>query len=701
MTRVLLTTTSYQDTPGYHHELLEAQGWEIVRQRGPLSESQMLELAGDFDGFICGDDAITAQVIDKSMPKLKWISKYGIGIDKIDKKYVTDKGIPIGFCPGVNHTTVAEHTFGLMLNLTKKIFEVGCESRQGKWTRLTGNEILGKCLGVIGMGRIGKAVTERAIAFGMQVIGFDLYWDQDFAKAHDVKRCDSIDQLLFEADIVSLHCSLDETTENLINKSSLAKMKEGAIIINCARGEIVNSNDVAEALQSGRLGGYAADVLDQEPPPADHVLLSAPNSLITSHIGSRTYESVVRQATMATKNAIAFVAGEKPLAQANQLAEESSEAVSDSKTENPAKSGDGMFVVDPEQHDQLVHAAYLNRGYSEVEAQAATKFCRMASHYGIRTHNAIKALHLDHLFGSATGGCVPGAEIEKRPCRFEGSEIWDAKLKLGQSVAFEAIERCIELADKYGVGQVSVDNTFHYLWGGGYVMDAALKGYIAYTNCTSTLAEVVPFGGMFPTLGTNPHSWAFPTQDAVGYPVVIDWATSTVAMGRVQQYKREGKKLPPGAAVDAKGQPTDDPNLAVSLLPFGAHKGYGLSLINELVGALIGGSLPTLRGRKTKADEKSSTNFYFQVIHPEAMSAGLFAGKRNQSGNIKAVLEDILGHGNESCLLPGQIEANAAKQSELAGGLLFTAAEIDSFNEIAHECGMPLWDMSALPNFAH
>lgn len=699
MTRILLTTTSYQDTPGYHHDLLEAQGWEIVRKRGPLNEAEMLALAGDFDGFLCGDDAISAAVIDKSLPRLKWISKYGIGIDKIDKAYATDKGLPIGFCPGVNHTTVAEHTFGLILGLTKKIFEVGCETKTGNWKRLTGNEIMGKKLGIIGMGRIGKAVIERANAFGLVCSAFDVHWDEDFANDHNVSRCASIDQLLYESDIVSLHCFLDASTEDLINKSSIAKMKDGVVIINCARGEIVNTADLAVALNSGKVGGYGADVLEVEPPPSDHVMFSTPNTIITSHIGSRTFESVVRQATMATKNAIAFAAGEKPLAQANKLASDIAAEVK-IKVENPGPASDTMYVVSPEEHDALVTAAYLNRGYNETETAAATKFCRMASHYGIRTHNAIKALHLDHLFGSATGGCVPEAEIEKRPCRFGGSEIWDAKLKLGQSVAFDAIERCIELADKYGIGQVSVDNTFHYLWGGGYVMDAALRGYIAYTNCTSTLAEVVPFSGKHPTLGTNPHSWAFPTQDAVGFPIVIDWATSTVAMGRVQQFKREGKKLPPGAAVDADGQPTDDPHKAVSLLPFGAHKGYGLSLINELTGALIGGSLPTLRGRETVSGEKSSTNFYFQVIHPEAMDAGLFAVGRNQQSNIKAVLEDILGHGNESCLLPGQIEAEAAKRTENAGGLLFSAAEIQSFNEIAHECGRAPWDLKTLPNMA-
>jgi L-2-hydroxycarboxylate dehydrogenase (NAD+) len=360
-------------------------------------------------------------------------------------------------------------------------------------------------------------------------------------------------------------------------------------------------------------------------------------------------------------------------------------------------AGDDFFVVSPGAHNELVEAAYRNRGYTESEAKAAARFCEMASTHGIRTHNAIKALHLDHLFGSAVGGCVPGAEIEKRPCRFKGSEIWDAHLKLGQPVAFDAFERCMELADEYGVGQVSVDNSFHYLWGGGYVMDAAMQGYIAYTNCTSTLAEVVPFGGKFPTLGTNPHSWAFPTQEAVGFPIVIDWATSTVAMGRVQQFRREGKQLPEGAAVDAAGNPTTDPNKAVSLLPFGAHKGYGLSLINELYGALIGGSLPTIRGRDVDAGEKSSTNFYFQVIHPDAINAGLFAKGRSQQENLKVVLEDILGHGNESCLLPGQIEADAARQTTAAGGLLFTAAEVESLNDIAREAGRPELEAKPCP----
>ncbi|MGF1531408.1 MAG: Ldh family oxidoreductase [Puniceicoccaceae bacterium] len=341
------------------------------------------------------------------------------------------------------------------------------------------------------------------------------------------------------------------------------------------------------------------------------------------------------------------------------------------------------------EHQRVVEAAYLARGYSPSESDAAARFAAHASRHGIRTHNAIKALHLDHLFGSGNGGCVPNAEIEVLPSRFAASEVWNAHRKLGQATAYAAIERAIQLADQYGIGQVSVDQAFHYLWGGGYVMEAANRGYIAYTNCTAALAEVVPFGGKFPTLGTNPHSWGFPTTEAIGFPVVIDWATSVIAMGRVQQFQREGLPLPPMAAVDQDGQPTTDPHAAKALLPFGAHKGYGLSLINEIVAAFIGGSLPTIRCRDLPPEEKGTPSFYFQVIHPDAISSGLFALNRTRSENIKAVLADILGHGNENCILPGQIEAQWAAKVDAAGGLLFSVAELEAFDQIAVEAGVP------------
>jgi len=317
MTRVLLTTTSFQDTPGAHHQLLESAGLEIVRERGPLPESRMIELAGQFDAFLCGDDAITRAVIEKSLPRLKIISKYGIGVDKIDVKFATESKIPVLFTPGVNHTTVAEHTFLLLLALEQNFLYGVDASRKGEWKRKTGHEVLDKTIGILGLGRIGKEVAIRANAFCMHPIAYDVYWDEKFAAQHNVKRVATLDELFAASDYISLHTNLTPETRDMINARSIAKMKKGVLILNCARGEIVHTADMVAALQSGQVGGYGTDVLDQEPPPPDHPLLKLPNCIVTPHIASRTFESVVRQATTSVQNLLNALKGEKPIAQVN------------------------------------------------------------------------------------------------------------------------------------------------------------------------------------------------------------------------------------------------------------------------------------------------------------------------------------------------------------------------------------------------
>jgi len=315
--RILLTTTSFQDTPGDHHRVLADTGWEIVTARGPLSEADTLALVGEFDGYICGDDAITRAVLEKARPRLKVLSKYGIGVDKIDVAGCTQFGIPLLFTPGVNHTTVAEHTFLLLLALEKNFLFHTDSTRAGGWKRMTGHELLDKTMGIVGMGRIGKEVATRARAFGMSVIGHDLYWDDTFAAAHGIVRAASLDDVFTAADYLSLHTNLTPETRDLIRAESIARLKPGVIILNCARGEIVHTADMAAALRSGRVRGYGTDVLDQEPPPADHPLTSLPNCIVTPHIGSRTSESVQRQALAAVTNLIRAMHGEKPLAQVN------------------------------------------------------------------------------------------------------------------------------------------------------------------------------------------------------------------------------------------------------------------------------------------------------------------------------------------------------------------------------------------------
>jgi len=316
-TRILVTTTSFQDTPGPHHEALAATGWEIVAARGPLTESDTRAAVGAIDGFLCGDDAITRAVLDRAVPRLKVVSKYGIGVDKIDVPRCTELGIPVLFTPGVNHTTVAEHAFLLLLALEKHLLFHADSTRAGGWKRQTGRELLGKTIGIVGVGRIGREVALRARAFGMDPIGLDVHWDAAFAAAQGMRRAATLAELLAVSDYVSLHTSLTPETRHLIDAAAIATMKRDAIVINCARGEIVDTAAIAAALAAGRLRGYGTDVLDEEPPRADHPLLHLPNCLVTPHVGSRTLESVQRQAMAAVTNLVRAMHGEAPLAQVN------------------------------------------------------------------------------------------------------------------------------------------------------------------------------------------------------------------------------------------------------------------------------------------------------------------------------------------------------------------------------------------------
>ena len=318
-TRILITTTSFQDTPGRHHDLLPADQYEIERARGPLPEAEILKLVGSHDAIICGDDAFTKQVLQKCLPKLRVLSKYGIGVDKIDVPAATELKIPVTFCPGVNHVTVAEHTFGLLLSLTRLIPAQDALIKKGEWKRSTGRELAGKTMGILGLGRIGKEVAKRARAFDMKVCAFDLYWDDAFAKQYDVERKPTGEDVLKASEVVSLHMNLTEENKDYINLGRIAFMKRGAYLLNCARGGLINQADVAAALKQGLLGGYGADVVEPEPIEKTNPLLGAPNVVLTPHTGSRTYESVERQAIMAAENMIRVLGGQAPHAQANKL----------------------------------------------------------------------------------------------------------------------------------------------------------------------------------------------------------------------------------------------------------------------------------------------------------------------------------------------------------------------------------------------
>lgn len=318
--RVLLTTTSYQDTPGRHHQLLEESGFDLLKARGPLDESMMLELVcdGEIDGILHGDDQITRRVLEAARPRLKVLSKYGIGLDSIDVDAATKMDIAVLFTPGVNHTTVAEHTFGLLIMLAKHLQKQINSVNKGRWDRLTGIELAGKTMGVLGMGRIGKEVAKRAMACEMKVLAYDIVWDETFATEHRVERCLNPEDILRRCDVVSLHMNLTDANRRFINKQSLAMMKDGAILLNCSRGGLIDETAVAEACRNGKLWGYGADVLEIEPIRNPHPFQEIDNILITPHIASRTFQSVERQAIRATLNLVNYLNGNDDYIQANK-----------------------------------------------------------------------------------------------------------------------------------------------------------------------------------------------------------------------------------------------------------------------------------------------------------------------------------------------------------------------------------------------
>jgi len=321
--RILLTSNGYQDTPGEHHAVLARSGLDVVLDRGPLSEAKMLDLIatyGGFDGLLCGDDQITAKVIDAGLAapaSLKVISKYGIGLDAIDIDYATANRIPVLFTPGVNHTTVAEHTIGLMVAAAKHFAFHFSAMREGQWKRKTGLDLMGKTLGIVGFGRIGKEVAKRANAFGMTVMAYDPAWDVEAAQLLGVTQCETFEALLGQSDVVTLHLPLTDATHGMINANAIEQMRDGAMLINVARGGLVDEQAVAEACRSGKLYGYATDVMQDEPVTNPHPFTGLDNVAMTPHLASRTVESVCRQALRATHNLVNFFAGNDDVIQAN------------------------------------------------------------------------------------------------------------------------------------------------------------------------------------------------------------------------------------------------------------------------------------------------------------------------------------------------------------------------------------------------
>jgi D-3-phosphoglycerate dehydrogenase len=265
----------------------------------PLKEDELIPLLVDVDGVIAGLDEFGEKVL-KSSNRLKVISRYGVGIDNIDIEAAKRLGIFVINTPDVNTQAVADLTFGLILSVSRKIPQSHQSTRKGRWERFIGREVYGKRLGIIGLGRIGKAVANRAKGFEMEIIAYDVQRDESFAETLEIKFL-PLDDLLMEADFVTLHCGLNPQTKGLIGPRELGLIKETAYLINTARGELVDERALYEALKEGKIAGAGLDVYEQEP-PFESPLLSLENVVTTGHIAAYTDETIKEMALASVKN---------------------------------------------------------------------------------------------------------------------------------------------------------------------------------------------------------------------------------------------------------------------------------------------------------------------------------------------------------------------------------------------------------------
>ncbi len=248
-----------------------------------MEEEDLLKYAGQFDGAICGDDRYTARVIAACSPRLKVISKWGTGVDSIDAEACSRHSIKIGRTPNAFTTPVADTVLGYMLAFVRRQPWMDRAMKSGKWEKIPGRTLSECTLGVIGVGNIGKAVTRRARAFGMKVLGTDIVEiDHVFVSESGIEMT-SLAHLLANSDFVSINCDLNPTSYHLMNADTFAMMKPGAVLINTARGPVVEEKALIAALQAGGLGGAALDVFEVEPLPLDSPLLKMDNVLLAPH----------------------------------------------------------------------------------------------------------------------------------------------------------------------------------------------------------------------------------------------------------------------------------------------------------------------------------------------------------------------------------------------------------------------------------
>ena len=295
------------------HELARHCDMNVWMGPGLLPAKSLLAELGGCKGLVCLlTDRIDKALLD-AMPDLQFVSSMSVGVDHIDVQAMTERGIPVGNTPGVLVETTADTAFALLLAAARRVAEADRFVRSGEWTAanawapefFTGKDVSGATLGIVGLGEIGQAVARRAAGFGMQVLA----WSRTPREVPGIEMV-PLEELLLRSDFVSVNVALAPQTRNMLDSNKIALMKPGAVLVNTARGGIVNEQALADALASGHLSAAGIDVFEQEPVPANNPLLGLPNVVVTPHIGSATTLTRALMADMAAANAIAALQGQ-------------------------------------------------------------------------------------------------------------------------------------------------------------------------------------------------------------------------------------------------------------------------------------------------------------------------------------------------------------------------------------------------------
>ena len=274
----------------------------------PLSEDEIIPLLSGCKGYIAGLDYISRKVIENA-PDLKVISRYGVGVDRVDLKAAKEKGIVVCNTPAVNANAVADLAFALLLSIARRVPVLNQQIRAGEWPRSTGFELYGKTIGLLGLGAIGRAVAKRASGFSMKIMAHDPFINLQYAEENGIIAA-NFDEVIKQADFISLHLPLVEDTRNIISKGAMEAMKKGVVIINTSRGGLIDENAAYDLLKSGHLGGLGLDAFEKEPPDASP-LFELDNVIVTPHTGAHTAEATAAMADGSVRNLIDVLSGKE------------------------------------------------------------------------------------------------------------------------------------------------------------------------------------------------------------------------------------------------------------------------------------------------------------------------------------------------------------------------------------------------------